>query len=585
MKFKYLLVLPLLAASLQAATLDDLTFTLNDDSTEYSVTDCDTAASGSLEIPSTYNDLPVTSIRGYAFLNCTSLESITIPDSVTLIGDVPFGRCSSLTSINLSNANAYYTANNGVLFNKNEDTLITYPAGKSGEEFTVPDSVTSIAMGSFYGCSSLTSVTIPDSVTSIGEGAFSLCSSLTSITIPESVTSIGDRAFYDCSSLTSVIIPNSVTTLGTSIVGNTTGVFLPNDRVGYQAADHALPVGTFLTNAMYDAIANRLQQDDNFIVQDQLSYGYTTISGAAIGKVMDGSRIEINSLGHYIIEETFNNATNPNDPNGPPISYTYFKVYDNNGDLLLSASEIPTYIHSNGGGNSAWLNDFLLVDTSWGTADDFKILYAYNEKTNTYEINTTYGTRLEWYDFNDGNLLVNLDTNIGYLFNNGTRGLQGIQGPKGDKGDTGAQGIIGLKGDKGDQGSQGAKGDKGDTGAQGLQGLQGERGAPGEKGDKGDTGPQGPPGLDSTAIQTLKVSEPHVVANEDGTFNVQYTVQSSDDLSTWTDEEIIDATISAESTDKQFLRIGVDGSLQNPNPVIPLPPITIEPIDTFEPEI
>ena len=83
-------------------------------------------------------------------------------------------------------------------------------------------------------------------------------------------------------------------------------------------------------------------------------------------------------------------------------------------------------------------------------------------------------------------------------------------------------------------------------------------GPQGPKGDKGDTGPQGPPGLDSEAIQTLKVSEPHVVANEDGTFNVQYTVQSSSDLSTWTDEEIIDTTITPESTDKQFLRIGVD---------------------------
>ncbi len=175
----------------------------------------------------------------------------------------------------------------------------------------------------------------------------------------------------------------------------------------------------------------------------------------------------------------------------------------------------------------------------------------------------------------------------------GERGVPGEKGEKGDVGDTGAQGIMGpqglmgLKGDKGDQGShgiQGPKGDVGDTGAQGIMGPQGERGLPGEKGDKGDPGPQGPPGLDSTAIQTLKVSEPHVVANEDGTFNVQYTVQSSSDLSTWTDEEIIDATISPESTDKQFLRIGVEGPLQNPNPVIPLPPITIEPIDTFEPE-
>ena len=69
---------------------------------------------------------------------------------------------------------------------------------------TIPDSVTSIGDYAFYGCSSLTTVTIPDSVTSIGKYAFEDCTSLTSITIPESVTSIGDYAFYDCSSLTSV---------------------------------------------------------------------------------------------------------------------------------------------------------------------------------------------------------------------------------------------------------------------------------------------------------------------------------------------------------------------------------------------
>ena len=118
----------------------------------------------------------------------------------------------------------------------------------------------------------------------------------------------------------------------------------------------------------------------------------------------------------------------------------------------------------------------------------------------------------------------------------------------------------------------------------GLKGDKGDQGAKGEKGDTGPQGPQGPPGLDSEAIQTLKVSEPHVVANEDGTFNVQYTVQSSDDLSTWTNEEIIDATISPENSGKQFLRIAVHGSSQKPDPVISLPPIIFETIDSFGPE-
>ncbi len=79
---------------------------------------------------------------------------------------------------------------------------------------TIPNSVTSIGDFAFTGCVNLTSITIPNSVTSIGWYAFYGCSSLTSITIPDSVTSIGDEAFKDCSSLTSITIPDSVTFIG-----------------------------------------------------------------------------------------------------------------------------------------------------------------------------------------------------------------------------------------------------------------------------------------------------------------------------------------------------------------------------------
>ena len=79
---------------------------------------------------------------------------------------------------------------------------------------TIPDSVTSIGERAFYYCSSLASVTIPDSVTSIGDAAFAECTSLASITILDSVTSIGDYAFRGCSSLASVTIGNSVTSIG-----------------------------------------------------------------------------------------------------------------------------------------------------------------------------------------------------------------------------------------------------------------------------------------------------------------------------------------------------------------------------------
>ena len=120
----------------------------------------------------------VTSIGDYAFALCSSLTSITIPNSVTSIGKGAFSRCEVLTSI------------------------------------TIPNSVMSIGKGAFSCCSSLASITIPNSVTSIEKWAFYNCRSLTSITIPNSVTSIGEEAFYGCSSLKSIKIPRGLTNIG-----------------------------------------------------------------------------------------------------------------------------------------------------------------------------------------------------------------------------------------------------------------------------------------------------------------------------------------------------------------------------------
>ena len=155
----------------------------------------------------------VTGIGYAAFRGCGSLTSVTIPASVIDIRSAAFSDCSSLENIAVDGKNMYYISVDGVLFNKNRTTLVTYPSGKKGTAYTIPKGVTSIGANAFSYCRNLIDVTIPENVTSIGGDAFNGCSNLVSVTIPKSVTSIGSSAFENCSNLTNVTIPENVTSI------------------------------------------------------------------------------------------------------------------------------------------------------------------------------------------------------------------------------------------------------------------------------------------------------------------------------------------------------------------------------------
>ena len=143
----------------------------------------------------------VTSIGEWAFDGCTGLTSITIPNSVTSIGDVAFYSCTGLTSINIPNS--VTEIGEGAF---QECTSLTH--------IIIPSSVKKIDSWAFKGCTGLTSINIPNSVTEIGEGAFKGCTGLTSITIPNSVTSIGAGAFACCTGLKEVTIPKELDITG-----------------------------------------------------------------------------------------------------------------------------------------------------------------------------------------------------------------------------------------------------------------------------------------------------------------------------------------------------------------------------------
>ena len=235
--------------------LIDLTWTTING--EVTVTDCNEAATGELVIPDTIGGNPVTSIGESAFHDCTSLTSITSPDSVTRIGSFAFYNCSALTSVIFQGdapnvGNDLYSSNangavalvtiealssfgeSGTYWNgftiepiltwttTNGEVTITDCNDAATGELVIPDTieghpVTSIGEYAFQGCTSLTNITIPDGVTTIGSVAFVGCTSLTAIKIPDSVTSIATFAFWNCTSLTSITIPDS----GTLIAGGT----------------------------------------------------------------------------------------------------------------------------------------------------------------------------------------------------------------------------------------------------------------------------------------------------------------------------------------------------------------------------
>ena len=224
-----------MAANAQTQPADEIWYTSTDGQV---VNPHSTNVFGATIISNTYQDGkgviilngPATSIGTNAFWYCSTLNGITIPNSVTSIGPYAFADCPNLTDIAIPNA---------------VGSIENFAFARTGlTNITIPSSVTSIVRTAFQSCPNLTTMSveqgntvydsrnncnaiietetntlisgcknsvIPFGVTSIGELAFRNCT-LASITIPNSVTTIGESAFRNCT-LASITIPNSVTTI------------------------------------------------------------------------------------------------------------------------------------------------------------------------------------------------------------------------------------------------------------------------------------------------------------------------------------------------------------------------------------
>ena len=223
---------------------------------EYSVSNeeviikaCDSAISGDVIIPSTLKGYPVTAIDVSAFAGCSSMTSITIPESIKSVASNAFEDCYSLNRVNISNLSAWC---NTVFTDSNSNPLYfaknLYIGGILATDITIPDNVERINEFAFCGCTSLKSVSIGNNLKVIGKAAFSGCESLskvnitdiaswctikfndydsnplyyakdlylngklvTDITIPSSVEIIEKYKFYNCTNLKTVKMSEGVT--------------------------------------------------------------------------------------------------------------------------------------------------------------------------------------------------------------------------------------------------------------------------------------------------------------------------------------------------------------------------------------
>ena len=189
---------------------------------------------GTLQIPSTYNGLPVGRIAKWGFANSLNITKIIIPASITVLYGSSFSNCPNVESISVdTNNTVYMSQGNCIISRKNVELIV------GCKNSNIPAGITKIGDYAFNGCSTLTSITIPNSVKYIGFSAFENCTGLTSINIPSSVTDIDAYAFYGCSSLANITIPAGVKSIGSYAFYGTglTSISIPSsvESIGEEA--------------------------------------------------------------------------------------------------------------------------------------------------------------------------------------------------------------------------------------------------------------------------------------------------------------------------------------------------------------
>ena len=211
-------------------------YVLSDDG-EYYIASCSgsrSSLSGELFIESTYNGLPVKEIAKNGFRR-TSITKVVIPSSIEYIGKAAFGNCTSLTDVEFMGFSQVTEISQGL-----------FGFCTKLEEITIPQSVSKIGDVAFIGCERLKSITLPDSVEEIGIETFELCSALTEISLPKGLKTIGAYAFYQAG-LTEIIIPSSVVDRQVKVLDKEGNPKLDEDNNPVMQTVYGIGVGAFHT--------------------------------------------------------------------------------------------------------------------------------------------------------------------------------------------------------------------------------------------------------------------------------------------------------------------------------------------------
>lgn len=244
-----------LAVSAFAAGEDALTINVYDGFAV--VAACRQTATGVIDIPSSYGEVPVTNIGDGAFADCNGITQVNIPASVKKVGISAFANCTSLKRVDF--AGSACTLGESVFAHCGALT-----------DISLPSSLKTIPENAFFDCSALVSINIPDTVETIDKEAFKICDSVKTFNIPASVSYIGKNAFIGCASVTAYNVAS----------GNT--VYSSADGVLYGPYSSSLSDKTLIQYPMAKKSASYTVQPGTLIIGDSAFGGNASLASVVL---------------------------------------------------------------------------------------------------------------------------------------------------------------------------------------------------------------------------------------------------------------------------------------------------------------